>query len=179
MTSGKGAAYGVGAALLVACIAAANLPADEPPPARTARPAVAGPEVLAGEVSAQAARLQARMAQAPVPDSNPRNPFVFGLGPRARAVGNHDGMVRAAAARDAVVVPYTPPLPALTLMGIAEETSPAGPKRTAVIGGDGDTIYIVVEGQPVGTRYRVTKIGADAIELEDLLTKGYRRIALR
>jgi len=25
----------------------------------------------------------------------------------------------------------------------------------------------------------VTKIGADAVELEDLLTKGYRRIALR
>jgi hypothetical protein len=179
MTSGKGAAYGVGAALLVACIAAANLPVDEPPPARNARPAVAGPEALAGEVNAQAARLQARMAQAPVPDSNPRNPFAFGLEPRARAVGTHDGMVRAAAVPDAAVVPYTPPLPALTLMGIAEETSPAGPKRTAVIGGDGDTIYMVVEGQPVGTRYKVTKIGADAIELEDLLTKGYRRIAMR
>ena len=72
-----------------------------------------------------------------------------------------------------------PPLPPLTLMGIAEETTAAGPKRTAVIGGDGDTIYMVTEGQPVGTRYKVTKIGADAIELEDLLTKGYRRIALR
>jgi Tfp pilus assembly protein PilP len=76
------------------------------------------------------------------------------------------------------VVP--PPLPVLTLMGVAEETlSGGGVRRTAVIGGDGDTIYMVVEGQGVGDRYRVTKIGVDAVELEDLLTKGYRRLALR
>ena len=64
-------------------------------------------------------------------------------------------------------------------MGIAEETTAAGPRRTAVIGGDGDTIYMVTEGQEVGSRYKVTKIGADAVELEDVLTKGYRRIAMR
>jgi Tfp pilus assembly protein PilP len=71
------------------------------------------------------------------------------------------------------------PLPPLTLMGVAEESTPAGPRRTAVVGGDGDTIYMVVEGDPIGERYRVTKIGADAIELEDLLSKGFRRLALR
>jgi Tfp pilus assembly protein PilP len=181
MTSGKTVAYGVGAALLGAYLAAANMPSGEPvPPARAARPAPRGPEALAGEVSAQAARLQARMAQAPVPDSNPRNPFSFGLPPRsARPAANTDGMVRATVAPEPISTPYLPPLPLLTLMGIAEETTAAGPKRTAVIGGEGDTIYMVVEGQPVGTRYKITKIGADAVELEDLLTKGYRRIALR
>lgn len=180
MTSGRVAVYGVGAALLVAYLAAANMPAaDSPSPDRAARPAPSGPEALAGEVSAQAARLQARMAQAPVPDSSPRNPFAFGLQPRAALPGNHDGMVRAAVVPDAVAVPYVPPLPPLTLMGIAEEATAAGPKRTAVLGGDGDTIYMVVEGQPVGSRYKVTRIGADAVELEDLLTKGYRRIAMR
>jgi Tfp pilus assembly protein PilP len=85
-------------------------------------------------------------------------------------------MVHATVAPDAGA--FTPPLPALTLMGIAEEAVAAGPRRTAVIA-DGDIIYMVVEGQAVGTRYKVTKIGADAVELEDLLTKGYRRIALR
>jgi Tfp pilus assembly protein PilP len=64
-------------------------------------------------------------------------------------------------------------------MGVAEETTPSGPRRTAVIGGDGDTIYMVGEGDAVGERYRVTKIGADAIELEDVVTKAYRRLALR
>ena len=178
MTSAKVAAYGVGAAVLVGCLAAANMPSGEPSPAeRAARPAPAGPAALAGEVSAQAARLQKRMAQAPVPDSSVRNPFAFGIPPR-RAESN-SGMARAAAAPEEPPAPYVPPLPALTLMGIAEEASGAGPKRTAVISGDGDAIYMVEEGQPVGTRYRVTKIGADAVELEDLLTKGYRRIALR
>jgi hypothetical protein len=38
---------------------------------------------------------------------------------------------------------------------------------------------MVTEGQPVGDRYKVTKIGADAVELEDILTKAYRRLALR
>jgi hypothetical protein len=181
MTSGKAAAYG-GAALLVACLAAANMPSEDPPPAsRAPRPAPAGPEGLAGEVNAQAARLQARLAQAPVPDQSPRNPFSFGLS-RTHAAGSRalpatTGMVRAADAPDAA--PVAPPLPALTLMGIAEETTPAGPRRTAVIGGDGDAIYMVVEGEPVGGRYKVTKIGADAVELEDLLTKAYRRIAMR
>jgi hypothetical protein len=181
MSSGKAAAYGVGAVLFVAYLATANMPSeDQPPPARAPRPAPAGPEVLAGEVSAQAARLQVRMAQAPAPDQNPRNPFSFGLPARAARAGvNHDGMVHATVASDTAPVAIAPALPALTLMGIAEETTSAGPRRTAVIGGEGDTLYMVVEGQPVGTRYKVTKIGADAVELEDLLTKAYRRIAMR
>ena len=76
-------------------------------------------------------------------------------------------------------VPAAPVMPELLLMGIAEETSPAGPHRTAIIGGAGDAIYMVVEGDAVAGRYRVTKIGVDAVELEDQATKGYRRIALR
>lgn len=179
MTSGKVAAYGVGAAVLVACLAAANLPSGEPaPPGRAARPAPAGPAALASEVSAQAARLQARMAQAPVPDPSPRNPFAFGAPARAGRSEPNDRIVRAAIAPEPAPAAYVAPLPLLTLMGIAEETTAAAPKRTAVIG-EGDAIHIVMEGQPVGTRYKVTKIGADAVELEDLLTKGYRRIAMR
>lgn len=169
----------VGGALLVAYLAAANMPLQNAglPREGVARPAgTAGAESLAVEVRSQAAKLHARMAQAPVPGPSPRNPFSFALAPRAtRPAGP---MVHAAVAAENAVV-FTPPLPALTLMGIAEETVPGGPRRTAVIGGDGDTLYMVVEGQAVGTRYRVTKIGADAVELEDLVTHGYRRIAMR
>jgi len=181
MTSGRAVSYGVGAALLGAYLAAANMPSEPAPAARAARPAPAGPEAIAGEVSAQAARLQARMAQAPVPQPGSRNPFTFGVPARDRAAASqltNPGMVRAAEAPDAAPAAYAPPLPLLTLMGIAEETTAGGPKRTAVIG-EGETIYMVVEGEAVGSRYKVTRIGADAIELEDLLTKGYRRIALR
>jgi Tfp pilus assembly protein PilP len=157
------------------------MPSQDPAPrARAPRPAAtSGTDSLAADVSAQAARLQARMAHAPVPDVNPRNPFSFGVAPRAARATTSPAaaIVRAAAAEE--TAPAPPPLPVLTLMGIAEETTAAGPRRTAVIGGDGDTIYMVTEGQAVGPRYKVTKIGADAVELEDVLTKGYRRIALR
>src|SRR5436189_178088 len=106
MTSRNAAVYGVGGLLLVACLAAANMPQDDETPI-TRRPQ-----------------------------------------------------------------------PTLILMGVAEETTPAGPRRTAVIG-EGETIYMVGEGEAVGDRYRVKKIGADAVELEDVVSKAYRRLALR
>jgi len=161
----------------VAYLAAANMPSQESDrPQRDVRPAAtAGTESLAQEVGSQAARLRTRMTEAPVPDNHPRNPFAFGAA--RRTLPATAPVARAAVAPEPT--PVIPPLPVLTLMGIAEETAPAGPKRTAVIGGDGDTIYMVTEGEPVGARYKVTKIGVDAVELEDLVTHGYRRIALR
>src|SRR5258708_12985351 len=93
MTSRKAAVYGVGAALLVTYLAGANMPTQESPSReRAERPAAtAGSESLAVEVRSQAAKLQARMAQAPVPDANPPNPFSFALPPRpARPLLNLD-----------------------------------------------------------------------------------------
>jgi hypothetical protein len=180
MTLRKAAVYGVGGALLVAYLASANMPVQEFDPHRVnARPAgTAGTESLAVEVRSQAAKLHARMADAPVPSASVRNPFSFGAAPRAMRAG--DSVVRAAVTPDpGVIFPAAAPLPVFTLMGIAEEASPSGPRRTAIIGGEGDAIYMVAEGQAVGGRYKVTKIGADAVELEDLQTHGYRRLALR
>ncbi len=168
--------YGVGGTLLVACLAAANMPQESDPlPPRSSRPVRSTPDILAVEVSAQAARLRTLMAQAPAPGVNTRNPFSFGSSRAARSAP-----VPIAAAAPAM--PDAPPIvspPALTLMGVAEETTAAGPHRTAIISGDGDTLYMVSEGEAVGDRYRVTKIGADAVELEDTVTKAYRRLALR
>ena len=175
MTSRKTALYLAGGALLVTYFAAANMPsqdADRSP--ERARPAeTVSPGILAEGVHSQAARLQARMAQAPVPEPSSRNPFSFAPAPRAAPP-----QVRAAVVDEAPVA-FVPPTPMLTLMGIAEESVIGGVRRTAVIGGDGDTIFMVLEGDPVGDRYKVTRIGADAVELEDLLSRAYRRIALR
>jgi hypothetical protein len=177
MTAGRTALYGVGGALLVAYLAAANMPGGDLPAAPERNPSQSkSPDAIATEVESQASRLQTRMAQAPVPDQNPRNPFAFGAVPRPPRPAER--MVRAAVA-DEPAPPPLPPLPMLTLMGIAEETTPQGPRRTAVIGGEADTLFMVTEGQAVGDRYKVTKIGADAVELEDLVTKAYRRLALR
>jgi hypothetical protein len=175
MTAGKTALYGVGGALLVAYLAAANMPSGDRPAAPERTPSQSkSPDAIASEVQSQASRLQTRMSQAPVPEPNPRNPFSFGAVPRPRP----SQIVRAAVADDPAPAPMPPP-PMLTLMGIAEETTPQGLRRTAVIGGDGDALFMVTEGQPVGDRYKVTKIGADAVELEDIFTKAYRRLALR
>jgi hypothetical protein len=177
MTLRKAAFFGVGVALLATYFAAANMPSQdlEPVRERPARVPVA-PEALAVEVNSQAARLHARMAQAPLPQTNPRNPFSFGLAPRPP---QQQRTVSAAVAEEVVAPPAAPPPPVLTLMGIAEETSPDGPRRTAVIGGEGDHLYMVREGDVLGGAYRVKKIGADAVELEDLVSKAFRRLALR
>ena len=141
MTSGRTVLYVAGGGLLVAWLAAANMPSQDTDRTREpARPVAPPPAAaIAEEVHAQAARLQARMASAPVPERNPRNPFAFGAIPRARAA---ESEVRAATvdAEPAVVVP---PPPALTLMGIAEEYVIVGYRLTAVIGGDGDEIFMV------------------------------------
>jgi hypothetical protein len=128
------------------------------------------------DVSTQATRLRERMSQAPAPHPDVRNPFAFGAPPRP-----HRTAAEAPAAAPAVVepAPAIPAAPALILMGIAEESTAQGPRRTAVIGGENDTLFLVIEGQTVGDRYKVTKIGADAVELEDVITKAYRRLALR
>ena len=94
----------------------------------------------------------------------------------------------------AIETPPVAPAPALVLMGIAEEPSFEGTHRTAIIGlrqtqrdpdagsgvgGAADELYIVMEGQSVAGRYKVKTIGVDAIELEDTVTGGFRRLALR
>ena len=185
MTRRTAAIYGFCGAVLVACLAAANMPSHDSdvPRARPMHAAPAsGPDAIAVDVRSQAARLHARLTQAPVPDANPRNPFAFGAPPRAARSEN--GVVRAAVAPDPPPAVFTPPPPPLVLIGIAEETLPGGPRRTAIITlrqaqGEGDNLYMVTEGQSVGDRYRVRKIGADAVELEDLTTHAYRRLAIQ
>ena len=141
-----------------------------------ARVTRAHPDAIAADVQSQAARLHERLAEAPAPSATVRNPFAFGA-PRVQHAPGTADVVHAAVAADAV--PGLAAAPALLLMGIAEETTAAGPRRTAIIGGDGDAIFMVVEGESVAGRYKVTKIGGDAVELEDQTTKAYRRLALR
>ena len=170
--------YFAGGALFVAYLAAANMPSaqSEQSDARSQPAATAGTLTLADEVRSQATRLQSRMAQAPVPENSVRNPFAFGVGAQSAPAAAPD--VPPAVA-DAPLAAPPPSMPALTLMGIAEEFVIGGIRRTAVIGGEGDALFMVTEGEAVGDRYKVTKIGPDAVELEDIVTKAYRRIALR
>lgn len=175
--------YLAGGALFVAYLAAANMPSQDGERTQDRErltPAADSP-TLADEVRSQATRLHARLADAPAPENTTRNPFAFGVVARAARTPQPDVH---AEVPEAAPMPVAAPMPMLTLMGIAEEYVIGGVRRTAVIsmpggGGDADPIFMVTEGDPVGDRYKVTKIGADAVELEDVVTKAYRRLALR
>lgn len=196
MTFTRAAAIVSGGALLVAWFAVAgSTPEQELAPARdrAQSTATSGPGSLAAEVEQQAVRLRERLAQAPIPDVQPRNPFSFAPARAVRRPASAPGGAMHAATVTPDVPAVAPP-PPLVLMGIAEEPSFEGTHRSAVIalrqaqgdsepsrgvGGPGDTIYIVMEGQAFADRYKVKTIGVDAIELEDTVTGGLRRLALR
>jgi len=182
MTTTRAAAYLGGGALLIAWFAAAgSAPFQETDAPLRDRAAVrtSGSDTLqslASDVQAQAGRLRDRLARAPMPQQSSRNPFAFAPREIRTAPPQTTRPPAIAPAAPAAVVP---PVPALTLIGIAEEPSPEGLHRTAMIAGADDTLYMVMEGQAVAERYRVTAIGADAVQLEDLLTGAVRRLALR
>ena len=93
---------------------------------------------IASEVQAQALLLRERLAQAPAPDLHHGNPLPVLLSRQSRGD---------APARQGVVL--DPPAPccrgsSAVVDGIAEETTPDGPRRTAVIGGAADALWMSV-----------------------------------
>jgi hypothetical protein len=179
MTPGRAVAYIGGAMLLAAWLSSAATSPQDVSPQPAPRPeATSGSDTLASDVQAQAARLRARLAAAPVPQEPTRNPFAFAVRdmPRARSI------VRPAnTPRDAeVLAAPVPAEPELLLLGIAEDQSAKGLVRTAMITQAGfDELFMVTEGQEVARRYRVTAISPDAVELKDVATGAVRRLALR
>ena len=69
--------------------------------------------------------------------------------------------------------------PPLHLVGIAERETPAGVIRTALITADSDELFMMLEGEMLGGRYRVKAVFPDAVELTDLVTDTPRRLSLR
>lgn len=175
MTAARAAAYIGGATLLVAWLASAagvQRSAPVPPAGVRSREAVQI-EALASDVQSQAARLRTRLAAAPAAAPSDRNPFSFGAAD-ARTVGR---------SAPAAVVPMAPPdVPAplpLELVGLAEQMVDGALTRTAMIGAPGEQLFMVAEGQEVAGQYRVSAVGADAVELVDVTTGATRRLGLR
>jgi hypothetical protein len=126
---------------------------------------------LAGEIS----RLHDHLRPSTMPRAPARNVFRFSAAPAAAPVAAavpHAALIEAPSPVKAV-----PSLP-LRLSGVAEDAGPDGPVRVAIISGEGQ-LYMVKVGELVTPRYRVTQIGADAVELLDLETESARRLALK
>lgn len=179
MTIRRAIIYGGAGVLLVAYLAVAN---SAPPqdrdvvPQRAVRTSTPSPDAIARDMQTEAARLRERLQQAPAPDSTLRNPFAFGA---ARSPRPATGLVHATVSNTTDVAAAAPPIPALSLIGMAEDPTSNGVRRTAVLCGEGDAVYFVGEGDTLIGRYRVTKIGADAIELQDLQSGGIRRLSMK
>jgi hypothetical protein len=132
-------------------------------------------ELRGAELASEIARLQERLRPTSSPRQPGRNLFVY------RAAAPHaprPALAPTPVAISAPVAPLTPALPSLKLAGIAEDTGDDNPIRTAIITGEGQ-LYLVKEGELVTPRYRVSKIGADVVELVDVDDNSVRRLALR
>jgi hypothetical protein len=167
--------YVGGGALLVAWLAAANTARNPDPPVSGVMEHDDGDRADLTILQNEGTKLRERLAHAPAPSDTPRNPFSFAAAPASRSATSR----RIAAGSIQEAPPTAPPPLPLTLMGIAEQPSPSGPQRTAILGGAGDEIFMVTVGQTVAARYSVTAVDVDAIELKDLSTGGFRRLALR
>ena len=174
------AAWIIGAAVCGAWLASA---AGVTRQARTTPPAPPTADVvqfdaLAADVQAQASRLRERLAQAPAPNSTPRNPFRFAPAPSQR-------QVRAATTSpgtpEAMALDVAMPLaePALDLVGVAETSTADGPVRTAMMTGHTGDLIMAIAGQRILGRYDVVAVDAEAVELKDAQTGAVRRLVLR
>ena len=166
------ASIGLGT-LLVAWLSSAIGVSPQPRAIRAPRAeADAQIDRLAADVQAQASRLRKRLAAAPAPRGPSRNPFSF---VRREFPSRSAAEVPAEATTAEPVVVE----PALSLIGIAETRTAAGPVRTAMIVGDDEELHMVTEGQFVAGRFLVLAVAADAVELKDNTTGAVRRLALQ
>src|SRR5215218_7336842 len=170
MTPARAAAYLVGAVLLAAWLAsAAGVVRSQNPPVYRASADSTQLDAVVLDVQSQASRLRQRLARAPSPRAALRNPFSFNS--RVSVPGAKPALPTLIVAPGA-----TPPVsePALTLIGIAED----GAVRTAMVE-SGEELLMATEGQVLAGRYRVGKVGSDAVDLVDVVTGATRRLVLR
>ncbi len=177
MTAKRAAAYSGGVLLLLAWLAsAAGLGRQRVAPAQAPEPVeTSGTTLIAADVQAQTERLKSRLAAAPAPQVPVRNPFMF---------ASKEAAPRRAAKSAETEPPPLPAVlepaePAIDLVGIAEDRTPKGVVRTAIISALSGELFLVKEGESIVGRYRVKAVGADSVELSDQLTGAVRRLALR
>jgi hypothetical protein len=126
----------------------------------TERPAAIH-ELTVDNLVAQETRLREHAGNVPLGAST-RNPFRF----TSRTTTAPPRPSGSASATAVPAAPAPPAQPSLTLSGIAERTTPQGPKRTAIISGEGQ-LYLVTEGEMVAGRYRVVNVDSGAVTLKD------------
>ena len=164
----------IGAALAAWLYAAANSGVDSAPPlaAGNTPPIDQRGAALATEI----ARLRDQLRPSAAPRQPSRNVFSYG----ARAVPKAPPLPSPPVSTPALteVVPLRPAPQVVKLSGIAEDNTPGGWVRTAILSMGGQ-LYFVKEGEKVSDRFQVVKISSDVVELTDLTDNTTVRLALR
>src|SRR5688572_189307 len=127
------------------------------------------------EIEALANSLQVRLKSDAVNSTPGRDPFRF----QAR-VQKRPAFVPPPAVVESVPVPSAPPLPVLSLSGIATDVVDGKEQRSAVVSLP-NGVLIVREGDSVAGLYTVVAIAEDSIDLESTAdnTRRTRRLSAR
>lgn len=179
MTLRRATLYIGGGSLLVAWFSsAASLSLMRTPPrAFSEKQSIASPtDGVAEAVQAQTRRLRQRLAAAPLPQEPLRNPFAFRPAPSEAPAA---ARVRAAVAEPAAVEPSLPEEPRLELVGIAEQRTPDGAVRTAMIATESNDLVMAAVGAAVLGRYTVAVVDGDGVTLTENATGRTRRLVLQ
>lgn len=174
MTPRRAALWFGGSTLLAAWLAAAAAPSLAPESVAQAPSArMSEPDRKAVELATEAERLGARLSVVSSPRPMMRNPFLFASRvPKAVSSGPVGTLPSSAPGPAAAAAPR------ISLLGVAEDVPGSSPVRTAIVSLAGE-LLLVKEGESIGAgRYRLTHVGADAIEIEDIVESRVIRIAL-
>jgi hypothetical protein len=127
-------------------------------------PKTSAVDARGADLAAEIARLHDRLHPTAAPQQPARNLFEFKL--NASRIPAPAGGVAAVAPTTApeLAAPAAAPEPAFALIGVAEDDG----VRTAIISGQGQ-LFMVKDGELVAERYRVTHVGADAVDLDPSL----------
>lgn len=168
----KSTAVVSGATVLVGWLASS--PPSNAPSTSAPAQAQASAEVptAPSDIEQQAMRLQARLRQEAVFREPERNPFRFGA-PRLAARSAPEPTIA-----PPVETAPQPPVPSVSLSGIAEDQVGERVERTAILSSPSG-VLLVREGDEVLGQYRVVKIDSDAVELVKLVDTAPLRLTLK
>ena len=172
MTVRRVLSFGVSTLALASWFSAASTPDVPPPVAHVTPRAPSAIDRSSALLQAEIARLHDRLVPGATP-SRSRDLFRFNQPKPRRA-----SVPTTAVDETEPPAPVPPALPALQLIGVAEDASPDGVVRTAILSGFGD-VFLVKAGDTVSGRYRVDQVSADAVQITSLSTSTASTLALR
>jgi hypothetical protein len=164
--------YSAALAALAAWWASASTATLQPDPV-PAPPQLTAAEKLGESLEHEISRLREHKRVVAEPQRPSRNLFRFAASPHPDTPQLLSDVPPFAGRRPDAV----PPPLALALIGLAQDEGPEGTVRTAIISGGGD-LFIVKEGDPVTSRFRVSRISGEVVELVGA-DDAFLRLALK